>query len=207
MDRVNIQTRQPISLFEIRQAHPHVSIPDGIDLTDLGYPWLQPVDAPTPLPGHRVELDAPEESDGIWRQDWVQVPLSVEEQAIALEYAQQTLVNRIKIERDRREQIGFLYLGQTLDSDPRSVQRITAAALAAQAALAAGGPFQIDWTTADNGTLTLDAAGMIGMPVALAQHAAMLHAHARELKVSIAAAPDLNTLNEIAATLQEGWPQ
>lgn len=110
----------------------------------------------------------------------------------------------INVERDRREEAGFPYRGTVLDSTPRSVQRITAAALAAQAALAAGQPFQLDWTCADNSTLTLDAAGVIGMPVALAQHAAALHAHARMLKTAVDAASSEAELAAIDVTA--GWP-
>lgn len=111
----------------------------------------------------------------------------------------------INAERDRREESGFPYRGKVLDSTPRSVQRITAAALAAQAALAAGQQFQIDWTCADNSVLALDAAGVIGMPVALAQHAAALHAHARNLKAAVEAAMDSIAVAEI--DIQAGWPR
>ncbi|WP_152966587.1 DUF4376 domain-containing protein, partial [Gulbenkiania mobilis] len=75
------------------------------------------------------------------------------------------LLAAINAERDRREEAGFSYRGKLLDSTSRSVQRITAAALAAQAAVATGTPFSLEWTCADNSTLTLDAAGVIGMPV------------------------------------------
>jgi len=85
-------------------------------------------------------------------------------------------------ERDRREAAGFNYLGKTIDSDPRAAQRISLAVQAAQAALSAGQPFQVDWTCADNSILTLDAAGVISMPVALALHAMTLHEQARTAK-------------------------
>lgn len=110
----------------------------------------------------------------------------------------------ITADRDRREAAGFPYQGKVMDSTPLSVQRITAAALAAQVALAAGQPFSLDWTCADNSTLTLDAAGIIGMPVALAKHAAALHAHARNLKAAVAAAVDQAELDAI--DIQSGWP-
>lgn len=110
----------------------------------------------------------------------------------------------INAERDQREEAGFPYRGKTLDSTPRSVQRLTAASLAAQAALATGLPFAIDWTCADNSVLSLDAAGVIGMPVALAQHAAALHSHARSLKAAVDAAMNGVALAEI--DIQAGWP-
>uniref|UniRef100_UPI000A946295 DUF4376 domain-containing protein n=1 Tax=Gulbenkiania mobilis TaxID=397457 RepID=UPI000A946295 len=65
-------------------------------------------------------------------------------------------------------------------------------------------PFSLEWTCADNSTLTLDAAGVIGMPVALAQHAAALHAHARTLKAAAEAAVDQADL--AAVDIHAGWP-
>lgn len=117
---------------------------------------------------------------------------------------QEAMLADISAERDRREESGFPYRGKVLDSTPRSVQRITAAALAAQAALAAGQPFLIDWTCADNSALPLDATGVIGMPVALAQYAAALHAHSRALKATVEAAADQAALDAI--DIQAGWP-
>lgn len=118
--------------------------------------------------------------------------------------AKAALLAAINAERDRREEAGFPYRGQILDSTPRSVQRITAAALAALAALASGQPYIVEWTCADNSTLTLDAAGVIGIPVALAQHAAALHAHARSLKAAVEAAGSEAEL--VAIDIHAGWP-
>ncbi|EEG08943.1 DUF4376 domain-containing protein [Pseudogulbenkiania ferrooxidans] len=132
---------------------------------------------------------------------WVPDPMLIEQQ---LTYRRTELLDAINAERNRLEAAGFPYLGKVLDSTPRSVQRITAAALAAQAALAAGQTFTLDWTCADNSTLTLDAVGVIGMPVALAQHAAALHTHARTLKAEAEAAVDQAGLDAI--DVQAGWP-
>lgn len=113
-------------------------------------------------------------------------------------------LSAINTERDCREEAGFPYRGKWLDSTPRSVQRITAAALAAQAILASGQSYSVDWTCADNSTLPLDAHGVIGIPVALTQHAAALHDHARALKAAVAAA---GSAEELAAIdIQAGWP-
>lgn len=110
----------------------------------------------------------------------------------------------INAERDRREEAGFPYRGKWIDSTPRSVQRITAAALAAQAILASGQSYSVDWTCADNSTLPLDAHGVIGIPVALARHAAALHDHARSLKAAVEAADSEAAL--AAIDIQAGWP-
>lgn len=111
----------------------------------------------------------------------------------------------ITLERDRREATVFRYRGKAIDCDPRAVQRITAAALAAQAALATGQPFSLDWTCADNSVLTLDAAGVAGMPLALAAYADALHRHARGLKQAVLAAEDVAAL--AAIDIQTGWPE
>lgn len=110
----------------------------------------------------------------------------------------------VSTERDRREESGFPYRGKQFDSTPRSVQRITAAALAAQASLAAGQSYSVEWICADNSPLPLDAAGVIGMPVALALHAAALHDHALALKAAVAAAASEADL--VAIDIQSGWP-
>lgn len=98
--------------------------------------------------------------------------------------------------RDNLEQSGFPYLNKIIDSNPVSVQRITVAVQAAQAALGAGQPFAIVWTTQDNSTLELDAVGMMGMPVALAMFANSLHETARAKKDLIDAA---TTIAEVEA--------
>lgn len=98
--------------------------------------------------------------------------------------------------RDNLEQSGFPYLNKIIDSNPVSVQRITVAVQAAQAAIGAGQPFAIVWTCQDNSILTLDAEGMMGMPVALAMFANGLHETARQKKDLIDAA---TTLEEVEA--------
>jgi len=103
-------------------------------------------------------------------------------------------------ERDRREAAGFPYLDKLFDSNPLSVQRITAAALAAQSALATNSPFEIEWTAADNSTITLNATELLGMPIALATHAASLHNTARQLKSQVESA---TTVEEVEAIQ---WP-
>jgi hypothetical protein len=94
----------------------------------------------------------------------------------------------IKRARDTQEASSFPYLGKQIDSDSRSAQRITTAVQAADAAQRAGVAFSIAWTCADNTFLTLDAAGMQGMPVALAYFANTLHERARALRAQIEAA-------------------
>lgn len=110
-----------------------------------------------------------------------------------------------RLRRDALEAAGFPYLGHPLDSDPRAVQRINTAVQAAQAATQAGQPFAIGWTCMDGHVLDLDAAGMIGMPVALAMHANALHLAARQFKARIAAALGYGDLEQIEAEIAGTW--
>lgn len=107
----------------------------------------------------------------------------------------------IKDHRNLLERSGFPYVGTIMDSDSVSVQRINTAVQAAQAAMAAGQPFSIDWTAKDNTVHTLDGPGMVGMPVALAQYGDQLHQTGTALRQAIDAA---TTPEAIAAIT---WPQ
>lgn len=107
---------------------------------------------------------------------------------------------QMKRHRDLLEASGFPYLGKRLDSDARSVQRINTAVQAAQAALAANQPFPIVWTCADNSLLELDAAGVVGMPVALAIYADQLHQTCKALRAQLEAATTVSQVEAIA------WP-
>lgn len=106
----------------------------------------------------------------------------------------------IKAERNRREQAGVPYLGKVIDSDPTSVQRISIAVQAAQAAIGAGQDLSLDWTCQDNSVLTMTAEQVVGMSVVLAQYSTGLHQIARELREQIEAA---TTAEEVQAVK---WP-
>lgn len=92
---------------------------------------------------------------------------------------------RIKSERDRREQAGAPYLGKILDSDEKSVTRISIAVQAAQAAISAGTAFSLDWTMQDNSVVTMTTAEVVGMSVALAAHSNSIHQAARVARIAI----------------------
>lgn len=125
--------------------------------------------------------------------------------AAKLADAKTELRARINAERDRQETLPFTYLGKRFDADERSVSRIMGAVQAAQAALAAGAPFSVDWACADNTTLTLDAQQMLALQVALAQRVRAVHMHARALKADVDAAASLDDLAAIDITT--GWPE
>ena len=77
------------TLYQIRKAHPNVSIPEGADLSSLGYAPLEETPQPDPIAEHRV-IPGPDEeyAPGQWRQTWVQEPIPeppVPESATALQ--------------------------------------------------------------------------------------------------------------------------
>ena len=112
---------------------------------------------------------------------------------------------RIKAERDRREQAGAPYLGKALDSDEKSVTRISIAVQAAQAAISAGTSFSLDWTMQDNSVVSMTAAEVVGMSVALATHSNGLHLAARAVREKILAATDAAGVE--AAEKVVVWPE
>nr|WP_320145985.1 DUF4376 domain-containing protein [uncultured Anaeromusa sp.] len=113
--------------------------------------------------------------------------------------------SRIKAERDRREQAGAPYLGKIIDSDEKSVTRISIAVQAAQAAISAGTAFSLDWTMQDNSVVTMTAAEVVGMSVALATHSNGLHLAARAVHEKILAVTDAAELE--AAEKAVVWPE
>ncbi len=139
--------------------------------------WLREGNTPAPMPEPAVDIDA--ERAAAWA--------------------------RCRQKRDQLEASGFPYLGHPMDSDQRAVQRINTAVQAAQAALGMGYPFAIGWTCMDGHVLDLDAAGMMGMPVALAMYANGLHLAARAYKDRIAVA-DLAELAAIDAEVDAWTP-
>ena len=105
-----------------------------------------------------------------------------------------------KIKADRNAAItgGFTYLNKPIDSDRDSVMAITGAAVAALAAKAAGIPYSVTWTCADDSTLTLDADGVLGMSITLAQFADAQHTKGRPLKDAIKNATAVDAVEAVA---------
>ncbi len=117
-----------------------------------------------------------------------------------------TLRAAINAERDRQEQSGFLYQGMRFDSDPTSVIRINAAVNTAVSAILNQTGFAVNWTAADNTTVPLDAQGLLGLSVALAQHSNTQHVRARALKDQLDNADTAETVAEVENLLEE-WKQ
>lgn len=107
----------------------------------------------------------------------------------------------VKAHRQAAEHGGFEVAGLGVyDSDPVSQTKIIGAALAAQMAIAKAEPFSLGWTRADESIVTLNAAQMIAVGMALMAHVDQVHQVGRSLRDLIAAANDEQDLAAIA------WP-
>lgn len=91
-----------------------------------------------------------------------------------------------KVERNAGEFGLFEWAGHSFDGDEAAQRRINLAVMGAQAALIAGNSsWSIDWTLADNTSLTLSASDMIGVANALGANIAQAHAVARAKRQQI----------------------
>lgn len=145
--------------------------------------------------------DSYENLQATWEDNKQTLPTLEEIETVWIDILKWQTWERIKSERDSREQSGAPYMGKLLDCDEKSVQRITVAVQAAQAAISAGTDFSLGWTMQDNSVITMTAAQVCGMSVALAQHSNGLHKTARELREKIEVA---KTETDLAAIV---WPE
>lgn len=123
-----------------------------------------------------------------------------------LDERKNNLRTAINAERDRREQGGFEHQNVRFDSDSTSVIRINAAVNTAVSAILNQTDFAVNWTAADNTTAPLDAQGLLGLSVALAQHSNTQHVRARALKDQLDNADTAETVAEVENLLEE-WKQ
>lgn len=103
----------------------------------------------------------------------------------------------IKSDRARAEAAPLEFDGHVFDADAASQAKIAGAV---QMASLAGGSFAIDWTLADNTTVTLSAASMVGLGIALGTRSAQVYAIARGLRTQVEAATTREQLDAIV------WP-
>ena len=106
----------------------------------------------------------------------------------------------IKDCRDAAEWAGAPTPHGLFDSDPASQTKLNGAITAAQLAIASGDPFAIEWTCADNSTVTLDAAQMVDVGLAVLAHVNAVHQQGRTLREQIEAAATIAAIDAI------NWP-
>ena len=110
-----------------------------------------------------------------------------------IKHKQKEYINR---ERDKAELSGFLYLDKMFDSNEKSIRRINTSVQAAQA----DNTLTLNWTLADNTTITLTAEQLIQMPLAMTSYGDTLHQKAKVLKNTIDLA---TTKDEVLAVTWE----
>lgn len=105
---------------------------------------------------------------------------------------------QVKAQRDAAEFGLFEWAGHSFDGDEAAQRRITLAVMGAQAALIAGNTvWSVDWTLADNTSLTLSASDMMGVANALGANIAQAHAAARAKRQQIQQAATKEELDAI----------
>lgn len=81
MNYIETSTAQRLAIHAIRAAHPSMSIPDGADLTELGYVQLTETPPPALQPGEYLTAGPAQQVGGEWHATWVvnppPVPVSV----------------------------------------------------------------------------------------------------------------------------------
>lgn len=103
----------------------------------------------------------------------------------------------VKAQRDAKEFGPFSWGALTFDGDAESKSRLSLAAMAAQAAIASGQSWVVDWTLADNSTVTLSAADVIGVVQAMGANITAAHQAARIKRAAIEAAQTIEELDAI----------
>lgn len=119
--------------------------------------------------------------------------------------ARAILWEKAKTKRFACEQGGCATPLGRMDSDPESQQKLNGAVTMALVAAQAGTAFSIDWTMADNSTVTHDGPAIVAAGVAMGDHVAACHEVALTLRAAIDAAAtfaDLDAIDIDAAA----WP-
>lgn len=108
---------------------------------------------------------------------------------------------RIKAKRDAEELLPLPYMGKLLDFDDKSNKRLEWAHSAAVSAITLGGSFETDWTCYDGSTLHMTAQDILGIPIAVAERANVLHVKARSIGQQLLTA----TTAEEITTIENQW--
>jgi hypothetical protein len=124
--------------------------------------------------------------------------------ALVFSIAKIEMREALRRRRDRAEFSGCDTPLGRMDTDADSQRKVNGSVTMALIAQAAGQPFAIDWTMADNSSVTHDAAAMIAAGVAVGLHVSACHANGVALKAAIDAATDVVEL--AAVDIEEGWP-
>lgn len=123
---------------------------------------------------------------------------------VPLATLQLALWNNVKARRDKIIDAGAPTPSGVVDSNDLSRTNITGATLGALIAQVNSQPFTMDWTLRDNSVVTLNAAQMLAMGMAVLSYVGTAHGRARALRTEIEGVADVPTLLQIDYTA--GWP-
>jgi len=181
------------TLPQIRKLHPQVSIPDGADLTDLGYYRIESVNPPTVTTTQRLTQGEPEEYEsGKWRETWIVTDIPLSE-------VKATKQSELAALRYEKETAGITLNGATIETNRESQALVNGAysySLLNPAVL-------IDWK-ATTGWIQIDATAIAGIATAVACHVQACFSNERTLSELIAAAETVAAVQAIDLTI--GWP-
>ena len=128
MNYANSKTLEVVSLDTIRVNHLNMSIPDGADLTDIGYAKIYPpVVIPEVGPNQVLVSMTPELVDGVWREVFALEPAPVfVPQQVTMRQARLELLSRRLLDdvgamieaADREAQIEWEYASTVARDSP-----------------------------------------------------------------------------------------
>lgn len=205
-----------VTITNLRQIHPE--LPEGyLDnkvLGEIGYETFKRVHPPViedPTKTHNELTPVEKNSSGEWLQNWEIIDKEFPDDKIKETVKQAYFelkrnAKRLEINsiRDTKETEPFPYMGKLFDANEKSIKRIFTSVQTANLCLITDTPYSVDWTCADNSTLTMNAREMMGVPEAMSQYGYALHQHARTLKDLLL---KTTTVEEVEAIdILSGWP-
>ena len=117
---------------------PHMSIPDGADLTECGYSLIIETPEPEAPPGQKVIPGPPQNVDGVWSSTWIVRPYDLAELAVE----QNKMWELIQVKREEVQKGGYKVGDHWFHSDPDSRTQYIALTL-----LGPNLPSGIEWKT------------------------------------------------------------
>lgn len=209
MDFINTITGDfPVTLAQLRAAHPLTLFPEGFAEDFEDYAPVHPVEPPAHDPTtHKVIELQPVEADGAWLQQWEVVPLTQDElDAMALEAAQRRDAAlqsaRLAIEqwRDAQERASMVFEHAGRAWDGGLAVRARMQPLVALGAVPAG----FFWTDADNNDVPTDFAALQALNLAheqaLVAQGFAIHQRQRAMKEALPTLTD-----EQLQAFEPGW--
>jgi Domain of unknown function (DUF4376) len=190
----------PLTREEIKARFTNVSWPsNGTFAPPAGYVEVAP-NKPATTWNQIATEGAPIFNSGVWTESWTVTAMSPAEEAAALAATKAGLLATLANKRWEKETGGMTYSGFALSTDATSQTKYIGAVVGAQM----DPTVTLKWKMADGQFVTLDAAAIVGVAMAVRGHVQACFDREAELKATIEAA---TTPAEIAAVnISTGWP-